>query len=244
MPAARIAIILNQPIDTIDTALSDPRFIKLSLGDIEGYTTREKWEQLKQFVTAALTAHHQAQPLAAGLEMEMLRVRLPYEVGARAFRSLMDRVARETSVVREDSMVRLRDHQVRIAGQDSQIAERIAEELARAGFQPPEVDQLIQTLRLPARQGAQVKSILGALETQGRVVKIASELYFDRSHFEAARSRLLDYLADHAEINAATYRDLLAASRKFAISLLDYFDHAGVTTRVGDARRLRKPSGA
>ena len=56
---------------------------------------------------------------------------------------------------------------------------------------------------------------------------------------EAARTRLLDYLANHAEINAATYRDVLAASRKFSISLLDYFDHAGVTTRGGHAP-LRK----
>jgi selenocysteine-specific elongation factor len=71
-------------------------------------------------------------------------------------------------------------------------------------------------------------------------VKISGELYFDRAHFETARGRLLDYLANHGEINAATYRDLLAGSRKFAISLLDYFDHAGVTTRIGDVRRLRK----
>ena len=30
------------------------------------------------------------------------------------------------------------------------------------------------------------------------------------------------------------YRDVLNASRKFAIALLDYFDHIGLTTRVGD----------
>lgn len=243
MPASRIAIVLNQPISTIDAALSDPRFIKLSLGDVEGYTTRKKWEQLKQFVTSALTAHHQAQPLAPGLEMEMLRGRLPYEVGARAFKALLDRLARETSVMREDSIVRLRDHQVRIAGDDNLLAERVAAELAGAGFQPPEVSQLVQTLKLPAGQAAHVKSILNALEKQGRVVKIASELYFDRAQLETAQGRLVEYLADHGEINAATYRDLLAASRKFAISLLDYFDHTGVTTRVGDNRRLRKTPG-
>jgi hypothetical protein len=32
---------------------------------------------------------------------------------------------------------------------------------------------------------------------------------------------------------------VLDASRKFAIALLDYFDHSGVTTRVGDTRKLR-----
>ena len=243
MPASRIAIVLNQPLRAIDAALSDSRFIKLSLGDVEGYTTREKWEQLKQFVTATLTAHHKAQPLAAGLEMEMLRVRLPYKVGARAFKALLDRIARESGVVREDSILRLREHQVRIAGDDNLLAERVAAELARTGFQPPEVSQLVQALKLPAGQAAHVKTILNALEKQGRIVKVASELYFDRTQLDAARARLVEYLADHAEINAATYRDLLSASRKFAISLLDYFDHTGVTTRVGDARRLRKAPG-
>ena len=51
--------------------------------------------------------------------------------------------------------------------------------------------------------------------------------------------RLVEYLKTHPDITAAIFRDKLGASRKFAIALLDYFDHAGVTTRVGDNRRLR-----
>jgi selenocysteine-specific elongation factor len=140
-------------------------------------------------------------------------------------------------VVREDSALRLRSHQVRLIGADSATADKIAAELGRAGFHPPEVEQLGRALELSA---GQLKTILGALEMQGRVVKVSADLYFDRARFEDARNRLLGYLADHTEINAATYRDLLAASRKISIGLLDYFDHAGVTTRVGDARRLRK----
>jgi selenocysteine-specific elongation factor len=238
--AARIAISLNQPLKEIAGALADPRFVKLSLGDVEGYTTAEKWEQLKRSLTGALTAHHQASPLAPGLEMEALRARLPFEVAPRAFKAIVDRITRETDVVREDNTIRLRSHQVRLAGDDNAMAERICGELAQAGFHPPDVDQLARALNLPPGGEARVKTLLSALEMQGRVVKISSDLYFDRSHLETARTRLLEYLANHNEINAATYRDLLSASRKFSISLLDYFDHTGVTTRVGDARRLRK----
>ncbi|HKD70125.1 MAG TPA: selenocysteine-specific translation elongation factor [Candidatus Binataceae bacterium] len=240
IPAARIAIGLNQPHAEVARALADSRFVKLSLGDLEGYTTREKWEQLKRSLSGALTAYHQAQPLAAGVEMEALRARLPFEIAARAFKAVIDRIARETDIVREDNTVRLRSHQVRLAGDDGTMAERICTELAQAGFHPPDVDQLARALSVPPGQEARVKTLLAALELQGRVVKISSELYFERSQLEAARGRLVDYLADHGEINAATYRDLLAASRKFSISLLDYFDHAGITTRVGDNRRLRK----
>ncbi|HXM88898.1 MAG TPA: SelB C-terminal domain-containing protein, partial [Candidatus Acidoferrum sp.] len=63
--------------------------------------------------------------------------------------------------------------------------------------------------------------------------------YFSRAAVAAAKDRMMKYFETHAEITAATFRDLLGASRKFAIALLDHFDHTGVTTRVGDTRRLR-----
>jgi hypothetical protein len=37
----------------------------------------------------------------------------------------------------------------------------------------------------------------------------------------------------HGEISAAVFRDLIGASRKFAIALLDWCDRTGVTTRCG-----------
>jgi selenocysteine-specific elongation factor len=77
------------------------------------------------------------------------------------------------------------------------------------------------------------------MEREGRVVKIATDLYFSRAASDAAREKLVEYLKTHTEITAAIFRDLLGASRKFAIALLDHFDHTGVTTRVGDTRRLR-----
>ena len=65
------------------------------------------------------------------------------------------------------------------------------------------------------------------------------DLYFSRAASDAAKDRLVKYLETHSDITAAIFRDLLGASRKFAIALLDHFDHTGVTTRVGDTRRLR-----
>ena len=44
------------------------------------------------------------------------------------------------------------------------------------------------------------------------------------------------------QITAAGFRDLISASRKYSIPLLDYFDRSGVTVRSGDYRRaLRRP---
>ncbi len=240
---ARIAQLMNSQLAEIERDLADARFVKLSLGDEEGFTTRVKWEELKRFALEALAAHHEAEPLAAGLEMEALRSRLPYEIAARSFRAVLDRLARESEIVREESILRLKSHRVEVAGDDIRLATAIARALREAAFQPPDLKQLCDALKLAPAAIGKVKSLLAALEREHRVVKIQTDLYFDAASLEAARARLVDYLGSHPDISAAIYRDLLGASRKFAIALLDYFDHTGFTTRVGDLRHLRaRPS--
>jgi len=239
MPPARLAQLFNTPLAEVTAALKDPRFIRLSLGDEEGFTTASKWEEIKRFTTAALATHHRDEPLAPGLEMEALRARLPYDVAPRAFRALVDRICRETGIVREESSLRLADHRVKLGGDDGKIGARVEALLKEAGFQPPDLKQLLESLKLPASELARVRTLLSAMEREGRVVKVATDLYFDRGALETAQTRLVERLKADGEITAAIYRDMLSASRKFAIALLDYFDHAGLTTRVGDLRKLR-----
>jgi selenocysteine-specific elongation factor len=234
-----IAQLLNLPIVEVDIALKDPRFVKLSMGDEEGYTTANKWAELKAFALTALTKHHTEEPLSPGLEMEDLRTRLPYEIGARNYRALADRLARETDLVREESTLRLKTHRVKLGESDGKLVARIEEELRKAAFQPPELKLLAEALKLPPSEIGKLRSVLSALDREGKVVKVATDLYFARASFDAARAHLTGYLQNHPEITAGIYRDLLGASRKFAIALLDHFDHSGVTTRVGDARKLR-----
>ena len=236
---ARIAQLMNLPIAEIEASQKNARLVKLSMGDEEGYTTAVKWAELKTFVHDALTKHHAKEPLSPGLEMEALRSRLPYEVGARNYRGLLDRLARETEIVREESTLRLKTHRVKLGESDGKLVARIEDELRKAAFQPPELKQLAEALKLGANEISKLRSVLSALEREGKVVKIATDLYFAQTAVETARTHLIDHLQKHSEITAAAFRDILGASRKFAIALLDYFDHSGLTTRVGDTRKLR-----
>src|SRR5277367_2046378 len=225
---SRLATLMNIPIAEADAALREaPRFIKLSIGDELAFTTRTRWDALKQFALDALAAHHQREPLSPGLEMEALRSRLPYEIGARAFRPIVDRISHESEIVREESTLRLKSHRVQLGGAAETLGTRVAAALEHAEFQPPDLKQLAESLKIPTGQLPHLRTVLVAMEREGRVVKIASELYFARAAADAARARLVDYLKTHDTITAATFRDLLGASRKFAIALLDHFDHAG-----------------
>jgi selenocysteine-specific elongation factor len=236
----RIATLMNIPDAEAAGALRQaPPFVKLSVGDEEAFTTRTKWEELKRFALDALATHHKSEPLSAGLEMEALRTRLPYEIGARAFRPIVDRLGHESAIVREESVLRLRSHRVQLGGDAQTLGARIEAVLTSAQFQPPDLKQLAEALKIPAGQLPHLRTVLLAMEREGRIDKIATDLYFSRAAADAAKDRLVEYLETHAEITAAVFRDLLGASRKFAIALLDHFDHIGVTTRVGDTRRLR-----
>ncbi len=243
LTAVGIAQLLNTPQREVEHALNDRRFVKLALGDEAEFTTQPRWEELKRFMLDALAAYHRGRPLDPGMEMEAMRERLPYAVGTRGFRALVDRVSLESEIVREESTLRLKSHRVQLGASDDQLGSRIERVLKDAGFQPPDVKQLGQALKLAPSETARLKALLATLERQGRLIKVASDLYYERAALEAARTRLVEHLRAHPEITAATYRDLLGASRRFAIALLDYFDHCGVTARVGDARRLRAKAG-
>jgi selenocysteine-specific elongation factor len=236
----RIATLMNIPDAEAEAALREaPRFVKLSVGDEEAFTTRTKWDELKRFTLDALEKHHKTEPLSPGLEMEALRTRLPYEIGARAFRPIVDRLSHESEIVREESVLRLKSHRVQLGGDAGTLGARIEAALTSAQFQPPDLKQLAEALKIPASQLPHLRTVLLAMERQGRIIKIATDLYFSRAAADAAKDRLVKYLETHPEITAAVFRDLLGASRKFAIALLDHFDRTGITTRVGDIRRLR-----
>src|ERR1700682_165236 len=157
----RIATLMKIQLREAANALKDPRFVKLSIGDEEGFTTRTKWEELKQFALAALETHHKAEPLSPGLEMEAMRTRMPYQIGARAFRPIIDRISREAEIVREEGTLRLKSHRVQLGGDAGILGASIEAALTSAQFQPPELKQLADALKIPAHDLQRIRTVLG-----------------------------------------------------------------------------------
>jgi selenocysteine-specific elongation factor len=58
----------------------------------------------------------------------------------------------------------------------------------------------------------------------------------------AVQARVVAAIERDGEITLGGLRDELGTSRKYAQALLEHFDAARVTLRVGDARRLRRRS--
>jgi selenocysteine-specific elongation factor len=228
-------------LDAVRDALGRDTSVR-ALPDVEhvaACTTNEKWEALRAAVAGALAEHHRLRPLVPGLEMESLRSQIAPDLSPKVFRAVLDALVAEKIITRDDSVLRLPSHRVALQRDDEQIAARAEELIASGGFTPPDLKQLEASLGVARPR---LQAILQQLEREGRVAKIAEGLYFARAPLDRARELLRAHVAAHGEISAATFRDLLGASRKFSIALLDYFDRTGFTLRVGDVRKLRAPA--
>jgi selenocysteine-specific elongation factor len=203
----------------------------------EAYTTARKWERLRELVGRALEEFHREFPRQPGLEMESLRSRLAPDLSPKVFRALIAQLEEEGLLVRRDSLLHLPSHSSELGSDERRLADEVVKRLDAAALTPPSVNDLLRDLE---GNGAPVRDVLDQLEREGRIARVSPDLYYSAAALERARQLIRDYLATHAEITAASFRDLIGASRKYSIALLTYFDRTGFTLRVGDVRKLRR----
>jgi selenocysteine-specific elongation factor len=203
----------------------------------EAYSVITKWQRLTAEVDRILANFHQRTPLAQGMEMESVRSQLSFAFSPKLFRAVVDKLAAEAIVVREESSLRLASHSVTLNEAEQAAATHLQQVLDDGGLTPAEMKDLEGTLSLPRKQLA---DLLGILESQQKIVKVTTDVYIGMPALEKARTVLIEQLSRQGDISAATFRDMLGISRKTAIPLLEYFDRIGLTLRVGDVRKLRK----
>ncbi|HSP96258.1 MAG TPA: selenocysteine-specific translation elongation factor [Candidatus Dormibacteraeota bacterium] len=234
-----LAAAANLRIDAVRTLLAAQADLRPlpDAAHAEAYVTSEKWQRLADAVRDALATYHREQPRERGMEMESLRSQLAADLAPKVFRAIVEQLARESALVREESLLRLPSHSGGLTAAEAALGERIVARLAAGGLMPPDVRQVAADLGIaPPRLAA----ILAALERGGRVARADADLYFAADAVERAKGIIRDYAATHGgEITAAALRDLIGASRKFSIGLLTYLDRTGFTLRIGDVRKVR-----
>jgi selenocysteine-specific elongation factor len=105
--------------------------------------------------------------------------------------------------------------------------EALERRLLAAGYEPPPDAEL----------GA--PDAFAALRAHGRAVRLGRDMHIHPDVLAEVEERVVA-LGEHGEITLAGLRDDLHTSRKYAQALLEHFDAARVTLRVGDVRKLRR----
>jgi selenocysteine-specific elongation factor len=202
---------------------------------IEGETLvhRHRLDAAAHQVTGVLSAHHQAQPMRAGMSREELRSRLSRQMEPKGFALILGRLEAEGRVVSEGGRVRLAEHKPQFTPEQERIRQALEAGLLSDPFNAPFFEEL--RAGLPPKQAQEVWE---ALIDNGVVVRITADVLLHRKAVEQAVERVRGYLAEHKQMTAAQFRDMLGTSRKYAVPLMEYLDAQRVTRRLGDVREL------
>jgi selenocysteine-specific elongation factor len=237
LPLTLISQFLNvRTEDALTVARSAPTIRPINLDGDSLFTTDRKWNEFTGALLSSLGEFHAAHPLEPGRDMEELREKLPGGVTPRVFRAIVAQLEVEHVVEREGSRLRLPGHKVTLPGDGQRTAERITALLAVSPLSPPALADIQRETEIGRTELVQV---LRVLEREGSIVRVSDDLYFLREAIHTVTTALQSTLSERDTITPAMFRDRFNTTRKYAIPLLEYLDREGVTTRIGDSRRLK-----
>lgn len=190
---------------------------------------------LQQVLSDYLRAH----PRSTAMPLATLHANACPRLDTRVFRRLVARLVAAGKAEQTEDGLRPPGHRQQFSALETRLAERIEAELRFHGKPPPKLPALA---RMVGQTVSQLGCFLGELERAGHIVKLAPEIYVTRRDLDTWHGRAKTLLAHHGRMTLAQFRDEIGAGRELAMLILEYFDRAGLTQRMGDARVAASPS--
>jgi selenocysteine-specific elongation factor len=122
-----------------------------------------------------------------------------------------------------------------LSGEDAALLETLVEEVARAGFDPPEWAKL-DSLKGLSKPRAKVLADLAKVEP--RLTSFGAGRYISSASLSRFKETVGELGRDGRKFKLADVRDGVGQSRRVVQPLLEYLDRVGFTRRIGDERIL------
>ena len=213
--------------ETLETLLTEGRVRRIGVW----WFAQAVWEALVEETTRLLREQHRQYPLRNGLSKEEWRTRLSLspKQAAELFPALQAEGVVADTATASGGLIRLPGFEPSFTASQQQQVTQLLQIFRKNPFTPPGRSEA------EAMVGSEV---LAALIEQGQVVKLGDGVLFLRETYDAARTTIVQYLREHGSITVAEARDVLGATRKYILPLLEHMDALKLTKRMGDERIL------
>jgi selenocysteine-specific elongation factor len=229
--------ITEKSLDQQLQALLSRKTVLLVDRDSRIYMHTNSFQQLRQDLTGHLERYHKTNPLKAGMPKEELKSKLPPNLSPKLFNLLMNQMLKDGDISVVEDTVHLASHTVALGADQEDIRDKIIKTYKESGLQPPYFKELGKQLTAdPSR----ARDVLNLLVKEGRLVKVKEDLFFDADAVTRLKQQLVEFLTVNGEISTPQFKEMTAASRKYVIPLIEFFDAQNFTIRIGDIRKLRK----
>ena len=238
---ARLAQAWNLPADDADRLWQRVPMVRVDGAGADFAFAPSHWDGLRRDAVAALARGHERTPGRSGLEDATLRRALTRRVPAQAFEAVVAELIDGGEVVRDAAYLRLPEHRAVLAPKDAALWQGVRTLLDDAGLRPPPVREIATALALPAQDTERFLVRAGRL---GLVVRVTDNRFFLPGTLLQLAEIAGALARDQPDglFSAAGFRDRSGIGRNLAIEVVEYFDRAGFTRRIGDARRVLRPA--
>ncbi len=205
------------------------------------YYSQKNFLELERRIQEIIGDFHHANPTLIGIPRIELISKLPKGIDNALFNFTLQRLKEEKKIkITDDGKISIFDFKIALDQQLAEMAAKLERIFLDALFQPPEIETLIQKHVGPADV---IKKAYRYLLDNGTLIYVGEGIAFHKNMVEQAKTKLINFLKAHKEIRVAEFRDLINASRKYALPLLIYFDTKGVTIKRGEVRVLATGGG-
>jgi selenocysteine-specific elongation factor len=230
--------IFGKPLKKIVQHPISTREIILIEQDKQRMISAGVYEKLCEKVRATLAAYHQENPLKSGLAKEELRSRLYRGLDQRLFQYLLNDLQKKGEIDQDQAVIRLAGHQVSLKEDEKKLHHELSDFYRQSDLAPPTIKEIMA--KFSSYPQNLIKEVLAIMMQDGKLIKVSEDLYFYKPALDNLKEKLIAILISKGEIDTPAFKNITGLSRKFTIPLLEYFDKAKVTIRVGDKRILRE----
>ena len=182
----------------------------------------------------ALLELHKSERLQAGFHLTQLTKATKFSTEL-VEAVVQELVQRKKVEVLDQKLVRHREWTGGLSQEDYKVVTKIADMHAAEPFGAPIFSEIVAAV---GKAEKKVKELVTYLVQMGKLVPIAPDLALDVGAVAQAERLLVLRIKKGGPMPSAEFKDVINASRKYVIPLLEYFDKKGITKRQGNERVL------
>lgn len=213
-------------LKNIEKLINSKRVIKL----YSSYIHLNYYEILKEKIITILSDFHKKNRLKEGILKEELKNKIDKNISQKDSEVLFEALQNESIIKIRGNFISNFDFEVKLNNKQKEIENLILKKVEILGVSSiPSMKELNES-----KNHEEVLTYMIGKSLQ----KLDDTYVLDKKTYEKLKLQIIDYLNKNKEITIADYRELIGASRKNCVIILENFDRNKITKREDNKRIL------
>ena len=232
--ANQIAVLANLPVEVVNDSLKNlngkKQVVILNSGNIVDI---DYYNNIAQKSEQELSAYHKSNVYKKGMNIEEYKNKTFKGMPDNVMLSLVDKLTEDKKIKIDSLLVSSFGFKIKTDDSYDKVAEEIAAIYKKAGVIVPGKDEVLSKIKDKNKL-----KVIESMINENKLVMVDKQLLFHKDVFDDCINKMKDFIAENGEITLGQFRDIIGASRKYAMAILDYCDAKKITKKIGDSRKL------